>query len=573
MQEINEDEKQDKMNEDNQNTDVISNLYGEEEDEDDLLKSDSESNTSFKSFRQMEAKDLLYDLTKKNNDKNENNDNNDNNDKNDKIEHKNSDENNTKNDDNILRKSSVNLVDSLELERRIREERRRRNTGPPRRASKPKDISKDKDREFEEEEDEDEDEEEEEDEKSEEITDSDDEDNESESINPYQKYANSRITQSPSLPLLNKRDVLYDKKSKEYYIFMGCINENSRHIYINHNVLKRKRKDEIFNVIEQKYIGKNFINGSIYSELFDSINQPDFLVSLEKQEKEKETPNEILIIPENRRNEFSVFKKIKIHYLNYLNTKFTFTVLININIKLKDFVNMLTKMYHFPNQKSLNKSNITLFIKGEQYTGKCLNYSNEALFVPSLFDYDKDYVFILEYQNFDIINLDLGSKNAKYNFQGEKVPHIVFSSYNNFCLESILVSNKLSYLECDIYVFKDELCLNVERNIGKYNFRKAKDILSSIDWKDKCKFLTTIKSIKSSTYRNNDDVISFSITSNLILRHNKTYVFLINTPKININVFNSGCGDQGLFIISSDDKAILNGFVCKKLSDFCLNFN
>ena len=227
MQEINEDEKQDKMNEDNQNTDVISNLYGEEEDEDDLLKSDSESNTSFKSFRQMEAKDLLYDLTKKNNDKNENNDNNDNNDKNDKIEHKNSDENNTKNDDNILRKSSVNLVDSLELERRIREERRRRNTGPPRRASKPKDISKDKDREFEEEEDEDEDEEEEEDEKSEEITDSDDEDNESESINPYQKYANSRITQSPSLPLLNKRDVLYDKKSKEYYIFMGCINENN----------------------------------------------------------------------------------------------------------------------------------------------------------------------------------------------------------------------------------------------------------------------------------------------------------------------------------------------------------
>ena len=561
MQELKEDEKKEKMNEENQNTDVISNLYGEEEDEDDLLKSDTESIASFKSFRQMEANDVLYNLQKTNNEKNDNNNNKDN------FEHKSSDENNIKNDENIQKKYSVdhtvNLVDSIELERR---ERRRR-------ASKIADNSKRKNREFEEEEDEDEDEvedeEEEEDEKSEEDEDSD-EDNESESINPYLKYANSKISYKGLFPLLYKRDVLFNKTSNKYYIFMGNINKDS-YLYINHDVLKKKRKDEIFNVIEQKYIGKNLDEESIFSQIFDSINQPDFLVPLEKDEKD--CKNEIMILPRERKAKpkFSVFKKIKIHYLNYLNTKFTFTILININIKLKDFVSMLTKMYHFPNQKSLNKPNLALFIKGEQYTGKCLNYSNETLFVPSKFDYNKDYVLVLEYQNFDIINIDFGSKNSKYNFQGEKIPHIVFSSYNNFCLESILVSNKLSYLECDIYVFKDEICLNVERNIGKYNLRKAKDILSSIDWKEKCKFLTTIKSIKSSTYKNNDDVISFSITSNLILRHNKTYVFVINTPKININVFNSGCGDQGLFIISSDDKAILNGFICKILSDFCLN--
>lgn len=65
MEELNEGEKQNKMNEENQNTDIISNLYGEEEDEDDLLKSDTESNTSFKSIRQMEAKDMLDDLPKK----------------------------------------------------------------------------------------------------------------------------------------------------------------------------------------------------------------------------------------------------------------------------------------------------------------------------------------------------------------------------------------------------------------------------------------------------------------------------------------------------------------------------
>ena len=48
-------------------------------------------------------------------------------------------------------------------------------------------------------------------------------------------------------------------------------------------------------------------------------------------------------------------------------------------------------------------------------------------------------------------------------------------------------------------------------------------------------------------------------------------MFLITSPNLNINVFNSGSGDQGLFIISYDDKAILNGFICKKISDFTLD--
>jgi len=545
QEELNEDEKQNKMNEENQNTDGISNSYGEEEDEDDLLKSDTESNVSFKSIRQMEANAV----TNENNDKNDKNNNNDNN------ENKSSDENNIKNDDNSLKK----YVESLELERR-----RRRASGPPKILNKKMDD-------FEEEEDEDEDEDEDEEEGEDhqsELDDDSDEDNESESINPYQKYANSQTKYYTFLPCLIKRDVVYDKTSNKYYIYMGSLSKK-RCLYVSHDILKKKRKDEIFNVIEEKFLGEYLDDEFLCTEIYNSINQPDFLVPLDKDEKE--SYNEILVTSEEESNKFSVFKRIKIHYLNYLNNKLTFTVLININTRLNDFVNILAKMYHFPNQKSLNKYNLTLFIKGDQYTGKSLNNSKDRLFVPSKFDYDKDYVFVLEYQNFDIINIDLGSKNSKYNFQGEKVPHIVFSSYNNFCLESILVSNKLSYLECDIYVFKDELCLNVDRNIGKYNFRKAKDILSSINWKDKCKFLTTIKSINSSSYKNNDDAISFSITSNLILRHNKTYIFLINTPKRNINVFNSGCGDQGLFIISSDDKAILNGFTCKKLSDLCIN--
>ena len=172
--------------------------------------------------------------------------------------------------------------------------------------------------------------------------------------------------------------------------------------------------------------------------------------------------------------------------------------------------------------------------------------------------------------NFNVINIDLGSKNSKYNFNGGKIPHIVFSSHNNFVVDSIIVSNKLEFLDCDVYAFKDEYYFNLERNVGKYNFKKAKDFLSSSDWKNKCKYITSIKSIKSSLYKNNEDAMIFSISPNLILQHDKSYVFLISSPNFNINVFSSGSGDQGLFIISSDDKSILNGFICKKISDLSL---
>ena len=77
--------------------------------------------------------------------------------------------------------------------------------------------------------------------------------------------------------------------------------------------------------------------------------------------------------------------------------------------------------------------------------------------------------------------------------------------------------------------------------------------------------------MKSSQYKNNEDAISFSICPKINLKHDKTYVFLVSTPFQNINVFDYGSGDQGLFIISSDNKAIINGIICKKLSDFCVD--
>ena len=120
-------------------------------------------------------------------------------------------------------------------------------------------------------------------------------------------------------------------------------------------------------------------------------------------------------------------------------------------------------------------------------------------------------------------------------------------------------------------MFKDEFYFNIKNNIGTNNNEKAQNALSDFNWKNKCEFITTIKSVKNSQYKNNEDALSFSIWPKFNLYHDKIYIFLTSTPLKKINVFNSGEGDQGLFIISSDNKCIINGIISKKVSDFSIN--
>jgi hypothetical protein len=263
--------------------------------------------------------------------------------------------------------------------------------------------------------------------------------------------------------------------------------------------------------------------------------------------------------------DYTFNKKVKVHYLNYFDKKITIEIPVNINWKLIDFVNYIKKLYHIPD--ITNNTNISIFSKNKKFSGK--DFENEEYFFrPPIFDYEKDYILFIEHENFDIITLDLGSSLDKHNFKEKQVPHILFSSHNNLSVESILVSKQLEKLECEIYIFRDEYYFNLESNVGKNNYEKAKNAISSYNWKNKCNYITTIKTMKSMSYKHNEDVLSFSIWPKFNLLHDKTYIFLISTPYKNINVFDSGAGDQGLFIISGGNKAIINGIVCKKISDF-----
>ena len=386
---------------------------------------------------------------------------------------------------------------------------------------------------------------------------------ESVSLNPYIKYKNSEVMFKNIFYHLNIDNVVYEKKSNKYYIYMGKLyGIDNKYLFINFEVVYKQNCYNIINNIKKKYIKKTTSNDrnvkEIINQILNEINISDNLFSEKKEENGSKL--EIILLNNNDNNLLSTTKKIKIYYLNYLNKKYSFYVLININWTSQDFQNFLMKLYHFPQ----NISFIIKNIKNVDFSKK------EKIFHPNKFDYEKDYVLLLEHENLTKTYIDLGSNNSKYNFKGEKVSHIVFSSYYNFCVESMVVSNKLNYLECEVYMFKDEYYFNLERNIGLYNFKKAKAALSSSDWKNKCNYVTTIKSIKTSKYKNNDDAISFEVYPQLIIYHDKSYVFSITSPNLNINAFTSGSGDQGLFIVSFDDKAILNGFICIKISDLAL---
>jgi hypothetical protein len=530
------------------------NISGEEEDEDDLLKSDSISNNSCKSFRGYIDDKLIM---KKNNKEDvpilgilltrklkelKNKETTDNN-------------NNNKNDNNNNNKEEKSSNNSSEKEAKRNEDDTKKDTLFDFSLKEEEEDEKDK-------EDDEDDENDDEDDDKDEIEDEEVE-SESASISPYIKYKNSEVIFKNFFYHLDIDNVVYEKKSNKYYIYMGKLyGIDNKYLFINFEVVYKVNCCNIINNIKKKYIKKTTNNDRIVKEIINQIlneiNIRDNLVSEKKEENGSKL--EIIVLNNSDNNILSTTKKIKIYYLNYLNKKYSFYVLININWTSQDLQNFLMKLYHFP-------QNITFIIKNI----KNVDFpKKEKIFHPDKFDYEKDYVLLLEHENLTKTNIDLGSNNSKYNFKGEKVPHIVFSSYYNFCVESMVVSNKLNYLECEVYMFKDEYYFNLERNVGIYNLKKAKEALSSSDWKNKCNYVTTIKSIKTSKYKNNDDAISFEIYPQLIIYHDKSYVFSITSPNLNINTFSSGSGDQGLFIVSFDDKAILNGFICIKISDLAL---
>ena len=332
----------------NENESSFEIMNGEEEDEDDLLKSESETNKSSNKCITINNEKNRLNIEEIN--------------VKEKIDEKNNDINNN-NNDNIKQDGDDDLDAMLKS---LMEDK----NSQPNNEEKKNDNSN-----------------EEEDEEGEEDDDSETE----QQINPYQLYLDSNISISNYLSTLKEGDYIYGIKTKIFYVFLKQMPyKKSEYIFIknqsNEENIRQKLLKDINDVAQE----------NLESETFNKAIKANFYLFIKKL-SEKE---EIILIKENDCSNFTFNRKIKIHYLNYLNKKYCFEIFININWKLKNFVKYFKKQYHIPNIS--NNSNITLYLKDKQFSGEDIEKNEEKIFSPQFFNYEEDYIIIIEHESFDI---------------------------------------------------------------------------------------------------------------------------------------------------------------------------
>ena len=360
----NENKKEENNNKENNENKIIDdesleNLFGEEEDEDDLLKDKTNSscktidkiyfpkdnninNNNIIELFNIPAPKIIKesDIENKENNDNKNNENEEN-----EIKSKENKENNEINEskkDSFMNtiSSSTKSIHRPRVRVLTREISRRRNNNT--------DSLYDSDKDEEEEEEE--------------------EEEESISINPYVKYTNSKIKYNNNLDKLTQNCAIYEKKTNKYYLFLvNKLAKRKKKICINYEYINKKNSTKIVKIIKNKYMDKSFNeeeDKKIINEINNVLNRPEYLESTIKEENNIKVT--LSFMTKENMKYFSFYKKIKIYYLNYLNKKLSLNIYININWNLNDFVVYISKLYHIPYSKEKGKSVISVFIKNEQ---------------------------------------------------------------------------------------------------------------------------------------------------------------------------------------------------------------
>ena len=349
----------------------------------------------------------------------------------------------------------------------------------------------------------------------------------------YNEYINSKIENSNSFDKLKVGDYIYGIKQDKYY---KILDKNDKNIK-----LKMIKKIEHGNKIMEE---NDENNKSINKKLKNIIN-----------------------ISYKEYSNYKIHQRIKIKYINYLNMFLELEINININCSIKDMSEIFSKMYHIPNRSGLSLiPSLVIIINNIKYSQ--YNDIKNKYFIPNKFDYNNDYVIIIEKEYFNFREVDLGSYSNYLNLKNEKVPHFVCSLYFNFEIAAFIVSKCCSKLECEIYELKNDKYFNIDFYDEKKTKNRIKEILD-LNWKEKTKLISVIKSNDIKKVVDNFNGIGFKINKKLNLIHGKIYIFLVSSPDNKIYAFNPrSISKEGLIIVSKNDKSILIGFEAKKISDF-----
>ena len=284
--------------------------------------------------------------------------------------------------------------------------------------------------------------------------------------------------------------------------------------------------------------------------------------SKKKKKKPKNYDKEVVI---KDFSEFTFFQKIRVVFINSLNNPVVFFLRININTTIKEIASQFASLYHYKFDYYSKDIPLHFFINGKKHS---VANTTSKYFIPTKFDYKSDYILLLEKQISKLKEYDLGSRCNYVNFRGAEIPHVVYNSLFNFEIDCFIAIKGLSSLDCQIYELKKDIDLR-QFTDNEHTIKKKLREFLDLNWKERSNFITTFKSVKAKKSKDNYNGNLYEINRKFVLLQGKMYIFLIKSNNKKVDAFiGRHISTEGIFIVTKNDKAILNGFRGKPISDF-----
>ena len=357
------------------------------------------------------------------------------------------------------------------------------------------------------------------------------------------------------IDIKNKEDNCKDNKDKD--------NENNKKDKVEEEKKDNKENNKVDKNENSKEKDEKEENKEKEKTKNPKKNEEDSKKDKQKKGNKKKVTETITIKDYSK---YTSHQKINIFYINYLNIFHRIDMIIDINGSIDDIINTFKKLYHIPiDRYSEEKPPLNIFINGKKYS--IANKARKRFFTPNKFDYKNDYIIILEKEVFKIKEIDIGSRSNYINLKGAKIAHYVYSSYYNLQVDSFIISKNLNSLECEVYELRKEFHFDIDLENEKGTKKKVKEFLD-LNWKEKSNFISLIKSDNMRKSKENYNANCFEINRKFILHQGIIYIFVITASNKKLEAFNSRhISNEGLVIISKDDRSLLSGFKAKKISD------
>ena len=286
-----------------------------------------------------------------------------------------------------------------------------------------------------------------------------------------------------------------------------------------------------------------------------------------KKKKSKKPKNSDLIVVIKDLSEYTFFQNIRVIYINSQNNPIVFYLKININITIKELIDQFSSLFRYKTERRSDKLPLHIFINGKKHS--ISNTTRNKYFIPTKFDYKNDYVLILEKQIFKFSEVTINGDTNKINLKGIEVPHLVYNALYNYEIDSFVISEGLESLECKIYELKNNIEIRQYTDNESTIRRKLMDFLL-LNWKERTTLLTSFSSVKVKKGKSWRTQLA-ELNRKFILRQGKMYVFLIKSSNKTVRAFSLTSryiSTEGIFIVSRNNKSLIDGFRAKKISDF-----